>query len=148
MRMEEEAQASITCSLDETNYMDPLRANVVLECLIKREFQDVSAMTIIQEGLAAAEKESDLRSETLKMSQQGPLMNRSVGEGIPCGLDHIERNLGSSERDVEDVIPEKSRVRITRFYVDLNLRKAQLEYTQGPVREKEDVLFRENVVRW
>jgi hypothetical protein len=48
------------------------------------------------------------------------------------------------------VVPEETRVRITRFNVDLNLRLVQLEYVQGPVTRRDGRIpeVKESVVCW
>ena len=57
-----------------------------------------------------------------------------------------EERVGEEEVSCSvDVIPEERRVRITRFVVNLNLRKIQLEYTRGA---QTDICFEEQIIQW
>lgn len=56
---------------------------------------------------------------------------------------------GSASGIMSDgIVPEDRRVKITRFNVDLNMRRAQLEFTQGPARENKEPRLEEHTVRW
>jgi hypothetical protein len=48
----------------------------------------------------------------------------------------------------DGIVPEDRRVKITRFNVDLNMRRAQLEFMQGPARENKEPRLEEHTVRW
>jgi hypothetical protein len=59
------------------------------------------------------------------------------------------QDIGSPTVDVGDeVVPEERRVRIGRFNVDLNMRRAQLEFTQGPTRGLKEPKLQEYIVKW
>jgi hypothetical protein len=60
----------------------------------------------------------------------------------------IQRELALAHPNVVEPIPEAKRIKITRFNIDLNMRRAQLEYVQGVAKDGEMLPLRQHVVRW
>jgi hypothetical protein len=59
-----------------------------------------------------------------------------------------QRELASVNANKVGSIPEANKIKITRFDIDLNMRRAQLEYVQGVAKSGEMLALREHIVRW
>jgi hypothetical protein len=87
---------------------------------------------------------SELSTEELDANLPRYTKNK---DGLDISID-IQRELALAHPNVVEPIPEAKRIKITRFNIDLNMRRAQLEYVQGVAKDGEMLPLRQHVVRW
>lgn len=82
--------------------------------------------------------------------EEASIQSLDHGHEIPSSSDPIgvNHNLRINTEQLPEVVPEERRVRVIRFYCDMNLRMAQLEYTQGKISGNEEVIRKHHTLKW